>query len=101
MAPDVRKSLEIRSAVLVASRIVPERHRHTRERCRADELTGPTVERPALVVKNLDLHAEPAPLQLAAPDGTRGHAEGKAGNNVRAAADTAQTHVALHVPIDV
>ena len=60
----------------------------------------PTTESPVLV-EDLDLHAERARLQLAAPHRSDRIAAGEARDDVRAAADAAQPHVALHVSVDV
>ena len=53
------------------------------------------------VVVDVDLHAETAALQLAAPHGQRGRAEREAGHDVGAAGDRRQAEVVLHALVDV
>ena len=87
VAPDVREALEIRGAVAAAVGIVPETDGHRREGRGADEFALQALQRPAVVVEDLDVHPEPAALQFAAIDGQRGIAECKAGHDVGAAGD--------------
>src|SRR5262249_31179454 len=66
--PDVGIALEIGGAIAFAVGIIPESDRHRRKWRRADQLTLLALDRFALVVPDLDLHAEAAHLDLAAPD---------------------------------
>ena len=60
----------------------------------------PRTGRPA-VVEHVDRHAEPARLQLAAPDRPDRVAQREAGDDVGAAADAGEVHVALDRRVDV
>ena len=62
---------------------------------------GSADDRLAVVVEDLDLHPQPARLQLSAPDGADGIPEGEARNDVRATADATQSNIGLHVAIHV
>ena len=59
------------------------------------------VDGDTVLVEHLDLHPEPARLELAAPDWSERIAQREARDDVRAAADAAQPHIALHVAVDV
>ena len=67
VAPDVGEALEVGGAVFLAVGIVPEADRHRRERRGADELALLAAHRLAVVVEDVDRHAEAAALDLAAP----------------------------------
>ena len=102
VAPDAGEALEVGGAVFRAVGIVPEADRHRRERraCRRARPCSPASGL-AVVVEDVDLHAEPAALDLAAPDRQRRIAEHEAGDDVGAAGDRGEVHVALDRVVDV
>jgi hypothetical protein len=100
MGPDVVESGEIGRVVFLAVRIVPETDRHGRKRLGADQFTLFAGDGLAVVVPDLDGHAETRTLDLAAPDRQRRIAEHEAGNDVGAAGDRGQVHVGLDALID-
>ncbi len=61
VAPDVVEALEIGGVVFLAVGIVPEGDRHRGERPDADELALLLPDRLAVVVPDVDGHAEPGP----------------------------------------
>ena len=101
VAPDVREAVEIGAVVLGAIRVVPERDRHGGEGLRAHQLARLAAHGPAGVVEHVHRHAEAQRLQLAPPDRAHGVAEGKAGDDVRAARDRSQLQVVLDGAVDV
>ncbi len=99
--PHSGKPLEIRGAVLEPAWIVPKRHRHTGKRFRTHELPRCSAQRRARRSDDVHRHAESAGLQLAAPDGAGGVADGEAGDDLRPPADVAQVYVPLDGVVDV
>jgi acyl-CoA synthetase (AMP-forming)/AMP-acid ligase II len=69
MAPDVRIDVEVRRAVLLTIRVVPEAHRHAREGRGAHQLSRLLHNPVAGVIEDLDAHAVAARLQLTAIHG--------------------------------
>src|SRR5690606_26921032 len=67
VAPHPGEALEIGGAVPGSIRIVPEADRHRGERRGADQLALLADDRLTRLVPYLDLHAEAAGLDLAAP----------------------------------
>src|SRR5262249_57340263 len=72
VAPDAGKFLEVGGAVLRAVRVVPEADRHRGEGPRAHELALLAAHGFALLVENIDGHAEALGLDLAAPHPAHG-----------------------------
>ena len=101
VAPDVRVFLEVGGAVLLPVRIVPEADRHRGKGLDADQLTLGLAHRMARLVEHLDRHAEAAALYLPAPHRADRVAEDEAGNDVGAAGDGGELHVALDVLVHV
>src|SRR5439155_6406581 len=101
MTPYPGETLEVRRAILGTVRVVPESNWHRRERRSADELALLPAHRLAILVEDLDLHPQSAALQLTAPDGPRRTTEREAGDDVSAARDRRQAHLALDALIDV
>ena len=97
VAPDAGEDLEVGGAVLGARGVVPERHRHRRERRGAHQLPGFSHHALALGVPHLHRHAEPAALQLAPIHGKQRVAQREAGDDVGAARDARNHHPRLHV----
>src|SRR5690606_8165987 len=64
MAPDIVEALEIGGAVFRAIGIVPEHDGHGRKGACADELALFAAHRPAVIVPDIDRHAEARALYL-------------------------------------
>ena len=94
------KPLEIGRRVFCAAGIVPELHRHRRKGHLADEFALLLAHRPARLVEHVDRHAEPRPLDFAAPDRLRRDAEHEAGDDVGAARDRGEMQVRLDRVVD-
>src|ERR1039457_6145877 len=95
MAPDLGIAREIGLVVALAARVVPETDGHRRERPGADEFSFLPHQRAAVLVPDLDLHAEAAALQLAAPHRQDGIGVGETRHDVGAAGNRRQAYVAL------
>ena len=98
--PHAGEALEIGRRVAAAVGIVPKAHRHRGKRPGADQLSRLADHRLALLVPHLDRHAEPAGLQLAAPDRRDRVAEREARHDVGAAGDRGEVQVLLDAPVD-
>ena len=104
VAPDAREALEVGRAILGVVGVVPESRpastgTATCRRARPSLAAG--RDRPAVVIVDVDLHAEAAALQLAAPHRQRRAAEREAGHDVGAAGDRRQAEIVLHALVDV
>src|SRR5262245_51821840 len=98
--PHTGIALEIGRAVPLTVGIVPEPDRHA-GKCRgADELAFPLAHASALVIEDLDAHAEPATLNLAAINRQQWIAERETRNDVGAARDRGELHTTLDRPVD-
>ncbi len=100
VAPDPRERLEVALPVAVAIRIVPEHHRHRRQRGGQDELAGLADDRPARLVERLDPRTQRAALELAGVDRQERTATDEGRDDVRPAADGRQPDVGLDVVVD-
>src|SRR6056297_3499417 len=101
VAPDPRMGLEVGRAVARAVVVVPEGNRHARKGLGAGQLAGLVDYDLAVVVADLDPQAQAPALQLTLVDRQQRIAQGKAGDNVRAAGNRAQLDVGLDVAVDV
>ena len=81
--------------ILGVVRVVPEADRHHREGFGAHQFALVATHRLAIVVKDLDRHAKALALNLATPHRQHGVAEHKAREDVGAARDRRQAHIAL------
>src|SRR5688572_11376859 len=101
VTPHVREFFEVGGAVLGAVRVVPETDRHAGKGLGADELALLALERLAVLVEDLDRHAEALRLDFAAPYRAHRVAEHEAGHDVGAPGDRRQADVVLDVTVDV
>ena len=99
--PCAGESLEVGAAVLGPVAVVPEPDRRAGEGLHAYQFALALGHCRTVAVEYLHRHAKPLALQFAGMHGPPRTAQGEAGDQVRAAGDRRQRHVALDVPIDV
>ena len=68
MTPHIGEMAEVGVVIFRAVRIIPETHRHAGERPGTHQFPGGPANRTAFGIEDVDRHAEPAGLQLAAVD---------------------------------
>ncbi len=101
MGPDPGKSLEVGGPVFRSVGVVPEADRQRWKRPRADQLALLLFHRASLFVEHLDLEAEGAALDLAAPHRQDRVSEHEASADVGSARDRGEAHVAFDRPVNV
>src|SRR6476661_2996971 len=101
VAPHASEALEIGGTVFRSVRIVPEAERHGRKRGSAHELPLLPAHRATVLVEDVDRQAEPAALDLAAPDRSHRITEHEARNDVGPTGDGSELNVVFNVRVYV